>query len=660
MNPRSPRHETILYLLAFLLAFGLRFARLGELPLTDSEARLALDALSISQGGSPALSSHVAYTNLTAVLFFIFGGFNFLARFWPALAGSALVFVPLVFREQVRPRPALILAFFFAIDPAFVALSRQAGGPILTVAASLLAAGFWLRRQPRLAGIFLALALLSGPALWPGLLGLLLAWMLSRFTYTGKQVDTDTGTQVNTYTGKQVDTDTGTQVNTYTGKQVDTDTSTQVNTYTGKQVDTDTSTQVNTYTGKQVDTYTGTHVDTEHATSRSIPVGRNTQLASPNPPPAAPITNYQLLITDHWSLITAFLLTLLAASTLLLLAPQGLGAWLASLPEYITGWAAPVAVPSSRLLLALGVYQLLGILFAVIAILRGWQNGGRRVIRLSLWMLVALLLASFYPARQTADLAWALIPLWTLAALELARHLEFAREFVCETAGVAVFTILLLAFAWMDLNAMYFTPLPSSQGNVRLYLLVGSLFLLVLSVVLVGFGWSARVARVGAAWGAAILLGLYTLGAAWGATGLRIPSAVELWDSSPRIAQADLLSQTADQTSEWATGHADDLAVAVYGVDSPALLWSLRNHHPEVILAFDPASAPALIVTPPLEDIGLAAAYRGQDFTWRQTPAWDLFPSYFLRWLTLRELPTQGETLVLWARSDLFIDSREP
>jgi len=660
MNPRSPRHETILYLLAFLLAFGLRFARLGELPLTDSEARLALDALSISQGGSPALSSHVAYTNLTAVLFFIFGGFNFLARFWPALAGSALVFVPLVFREQVRPRPALILAFFFAIDPAFVALSRQAGGPILTVAASLLAAGFWFRRQPRLAGIFLALALLSGPALWPGLLGLLLAWMLSRFTYTGKQVDTDTGTQVNTYTGKQVDTDTGTQVNTYTGKQVDTDTSTQVNTYTGKQVDTDTSTQVNTYTGKQVDTDTGTHVDTEHATSRSIPVGRNTQLASPNPPPAAPITNYQLLITDHWSLITAFLLTLLAASTLLLLAPQGLGAWLASLPEYITGWVAPVAVPSSRLLLALGVYQLLGILFAAIAILRGWRNAGRRVIRLSLWMLVALLLASFYPARQTADLAWALIPLWTLAALELARHLEFAREFVCETAGVIVFAILLLAFAWMDLNAMYFTPLPSSQGNVRLYLLVGSLFLLILSIVLVGFGWSARVARVGAAWGAAILLGLYTLGAAWGATGLRIPSAVELWDSSPRIAQADLLSQTADEISEWATGHADDLAVAVYGVDSPALLWSLRNHHPEVILAFDPASAPALIVTPPLEDIGLAAAYRGQDFTWRQAPAWDLFPSYFLRWLTLRELPTQGETLVLWARSDLFIDSREP
>jgi len=282
MTPRSPRHETTLYALALLLALGLRFARLGELPLSDSEARLALDALDIVKGGSPALSSHVAYTNLTAILFFVFGGFNFLARFVPALAGTALVFVPFLFRDWLKPRAAILLAFFFAIDPAFVSLSRQAGSPILAVTFSLLAAGFWIRRQPRGAGIFLALALLSGPSLWAGLLGLLLAWMLSQFTSAGKQV--------NTYTGTQVDTDTGKQVGAYTRTQVDTD------------------------TGKQVGAYTRTQVNTSE------------EDVTPNSQPASPITNYQLLITDHWSLITAALLTLLAASTLLLLAPQGLGA----------------------------------------------------------------------------------------------------------------------------------------------------------------------------------------------------------------------------------------------------------------------------------------------------------------------------------------------
>lgn len=590
MTSRSPRHETILYLLAFILALGLRFVRLGELPLTDSEARLALDALSIAQGGSPAISSHVAYTNLTAILFFVFGSFNFLARFWPALAGTALVFVPFLFRDWLKPRAAPLLAFFFAIDPALVALSRQAGSPILAVTASLLAVGFWIRRQPRAAGIFLALALLSGPALWAGLLGLLLAWMLSQFMSSGKQV--------------------------------------------------------NTYTGTQVDT-----VEQESISTPSQPL-------TPNSYPPTPASHLAALITDYRSLITAFIIALLTTSTLLLLAPQGLGAWLAALPAYLTSWIAPLTVPAGRLFLALGIYQLLAILFALIAIVRGWWKASRRIMRLSLWMLVAVVLALINPSHQPADLVWSLIPLWTLAALEVSRHLELVSEDRLETMGVAIFTILLLTFAWMDLIALSLTSVPSQQSTIRMMLFFGALLLLILSVVLVGYGWSPRIARVGAAWGVTLLLGLYTLGAAWGATGLRNPNAVELWDFSPRIAQADLLAQTANEISEWATGHADDLPVTIFGIDSPALLWSLRNHDVKVVLALDPASAPEIIVTPPLADLGLASAYRGQDFNWRQTPFWELFPS--LRWLILHELPSSSETLVLWVRNDLFIDSEQP
>lgn len=591
MNSRPPRFEKILYLFALLLALGLRFARLGELPLTDAEARLALDALHIVQGLKPALSSQVAYTNLTALLFFVFGSFNFLARFWSALAGTALVFVPLLFREQIKPRPAVILAFFFAIDPAFVALSRQAGSPILVVTFSLLAAGFWIRRQPRFTGLFLALALLSGPAFWAGILGLLLAWMLSQFMSTRPKAEEPI-----------------------------------------------------------------LPVESTTADGQSLTPG--SQSAAFPAKPHLPITEHWSLDTGYRSLIAAFILTLLVISTLFLLAPQGLSAWLVSLPEFITGWASPVTVPASRLFLALGVYQLLGILFASIAIVRGWWNGGRRVIRLSLWMLVALLLAAFYPARQTADLVWMLIPFWTLAALEIARHLEIVNEDRLEIAGVMIFTILLLAFAWMDLNALYWMPIPSSQATVRILLFFGALLLLAISVVLVAFGWSERVARVGAAWGVILLLGLYTLGAAWGATGLRNANAIELWDSSPRIAQADLLSQTADETSEWATGQADDLSVTVFGVDSPALLWSLRDHNPKVVLTLDLSSAPGLIVAPPQNDLGLAVAYRGQDFAWRQTPSWEMFPAYYLRWLTYRELPSSSENIVLWVRTDLFIESK--
>ena len=71
-----------------------------------------------------------------------------------------------------------------------------------------------------------------------------------------------------------------------------------------------------------------------------------------------------------------------------------------------------------------------------------------------------------------------------------------------------------------------------------------------------------------------------------------------------------------------------------------------------------PRTSPELVITPVQQSLGLEAGYRGQDFVWRQTPSWDALPTYLLHWVTYRELPTQGETIILWVRQDLFIDSR--
>ena len=92
-----------------------------------------------------------------------------------------MVFAPMLFRDQLRPRPALILAFLFAIDPGLVALSRLAGGVVLAVAFTLFAWGMWNHRRFVLAGIFAGLALLSGTSIWMGLLGLGMAWLFVRW-----------------------------------------------------------------------------------------------------------------------------------------------------------------------------------------------------------------------------------------------------------------------------------------------------------------------------------------------------------------------------------------------------------------------------------------------------------------------------------------------
>src|ERR671910_3206948 len=177
MNSSPFKNEGWLYGLAFLIALGFRLIQLGASPLTDSEAALALQALQIAQGKAPLLGSQPAYILFTSILFAVINTTNFMARLIPAIAGSALVFAPYLFREKIKPRPALILAFLFAIDPGLVALSRQAGGTIVAVTFLLFAWAMWINRRPVPAGIFAGLALLSGPSLWAGLLVLGLTWL---------------------------------------------------------------------------------------------------------------------------------------------------------------------------------------------------------------------------------------------------------------------------------------------------------------------------------------------------------------------------------------------------------------------------------------------------------------------------------------------------
>lgn len=564
MNSRHFKHEGWLVGLAFLLALGLRFAQLGALPLTDAEAGPALQALHIAQGLKPALSPHPLYILLTSALFFLYGGAtNFLARCLPALVGSALVFVPFLFQERLKPRASLFLAFFLAIEPGVVSLSREAASSIFAITFLLFAWGFWINNRTRLAGTFAALALLGGPSIWAGLLGLGITWAIRQGLEYRK-------------------------------------------------------------------------ADSESSTLNLKPSTFNLQ---------------------HPALLS-FIATFIIAGALFFLAPNGLSAALGSLPAYLRGWVEPSGIASGRLLFSLIVYQPIAVILALIAILRGWRHGSRRIIRLTLWLSVTLLLAVFPPARQTSDLAWCLIPLWALAALELTRHLNALPAERREVISVVLLTTLILVFSWLNLAGTIWISAPSSEFSIRVWLLLGSVLLLVVSLTLVAYGWSVRSARLGGIWGLTLTLGALTLGGALGSAGLRGAAYPELWPQQARPAQADLLLATVNDVSNWGSGDNNALPVTIAGINSPALEWVLRDRQVNQVETLDPTASPPFVITPPQADPNLAAAYRGQDFTWRQNPAWDTAQwNTWLRWIVLRDMPQDGETLILWARSDLFLDS---
>jgi len=122
--------------------------------------------------------------------------------------------------------------------------------------------------------------------------------------------------------------------------------------------------------------------------------------------------------------------------------------------------------------------------------------------------------------------------------------------------------------------------------------------------------------------------------------------------------QADLLQATINDLSQWSTGIDDAAPVVIAGLDSTALEWALRDHPVIVAKTLDVSSSPDFVITPDETDPVLVSAYRGQDFSWRQTPLWNnALAVDWVRWVTLRDMPQTSETIILWAREDLFLHS---
>lgn len=182
---QSKQSHLHFYLLlgALALALGLRLIRLAHLPLDDSAATLALQALAVAKGTDASFGAFPAYVGLTGLSFYLFAAGNFLARFWPALVGALIVFVPPLFRKWIGRWPATILSLVLAISPEMVGLSRIVGSPVMALVLLLLAVGLFARRKPALAGAALALALMSGAGFWMGVLILGLSYALSEWLF---------------------------------------------------------------------------------------------------------------------------------------------------------------------------------------------------------------------------------------------------------------------------------------------------------------------------------------------------------------------------------------------------------------------------------------------------------------------------------------------
>ena len=352
---------------------------------------------------------------------------------------------------------------------------------------------------------------------------------------------------------------------------------------------------------------------------------------------------------------------MLFAGSLLLRAPQGLGGLAETIPAYFKTWVSSSGIPLFRLPLSLLVYQPLVLILGLVGAIHAWlgssdeQHSRQVMLGLSLLALVAFLLPWLYAGRQVADLAWAVVPLWALAALEISRSLTFDEDRVSNFMGVGL-ALLLSLFAvigWLN-----FLSMGRFQVNLVVYwgIILGALLLGLIAVLLVIAGWSTRTGKLGAVLALCVMLGLYMASTTWGMAIVRQNGAQELWSLIPATGQADLLRQTLADLSSWNTGLRDQLEVVVLA-DSAALQWALRDFpNARYEASLSPAESPPAVITQKgADEPRLAQQYRGQDFVWHLYPGWQgSLPSDFVNWLAFRQAPLAQDQIILWARTDIF------
>jgi hypothetical protein len=554
--------EKGLYLLAFSLALAVRLWGLGNLPLSDPEANLAMQSWNLAGGQGGAIPSEPAYVLLTGGLFSLTQANEFAARFWPAILGAMLPITAFLMRKQIGLRPAVVLAFGLALDPGLVALSRQANGVAMALPLVLMAAALLIHTRAEnanfslVAGIFGGLAFLGGASLWPGIVGIGLAIRI--FKLFGGVFEGGLG-----------------------------------------------------------------RIDWKLA---------------------------------GWGALGA----IIVVGTLLMTTPAGLGGIGSSLGQYFGGWAGnPVAgISLVQMLVMLPVYHILALVFGLVGLVRALFNGQDQVGRsLGVWLGVALLLALIYPARQVTDLAWVLIPLWALAAREIGRtRLSWNEHSRAEILHALLVVLLIIFLTWSYEripNPAFDTGQMFQQAVVRV---LAGFFLFLLTFGLVVWGWGYSVASRGLRLGFLLVFFFFTVSTTLNSAGLRGAPETEMWRTGSLPKDAVLMQTTLDDLSSWKHHSPAQLDVAVVGIQSDSLRWMLRKYdnvrYMEVIATED---SPSVIIARLQSSLAQSSGYRGQDFVWWSAPAWSQISPYeFVRWVFLRQVQMDNQSVILWVRSDIF------
>ena len=350
------------------------------------------------------------------------------------------------------------------------------------------------------------------------------------------------------------------------------------------------------------------------------------------------------------------IVVILVVGTLFFRFPSGIGAFAEILPSYLQEWIISSGTSLAKLLISLIIYNPVVFIFGVLAITQAWRTKDTLSQWLSIWAGISFLTVILQPGREVFSLVWFLIPLWALAATEIAKYFKLDGAEFLPSLGQALLIFLLMALGWLNLAGVASIGGVLEANQLRWAIIGGTIVLGGVTTLLIGLGWSMKTAQQGLVWGLLLGFGFYGVSLMWGVSQLRPNGVQELIGSSTVTTFSDDFRETLGDLSEWRTGMRNTLDV-VLTTTSPSLRWEMRNWSNARFLPSVPVGdLPAVIINEEDQPSpNLAIGYRGQDFTWWQTPGWEgVLPENWPRWLVFRDAPVISSNIILWARGDLF------
>lgn len=348
--------------------------------------------------------------------------------------------------------------------------------------------------------------------------------------------------------------------------------------------------------------------------------------------------------------------TVLIVGSLFLILPAGLSAVGGGLVANLRGWNGSSGVSVGLILAAMLVYQPISTLFGVAGSI--WQikqpAGLERF--LAVWWFFALIHTLLYPAREALDVLWVSIPLIGLAARLLSSLLrfDFDQRFAALVYGTVVFVFLL--FISQNIMRIFSPGRVAVNTQPEIIAILAAMLFVIISLILIGWGWSTRVAGYGAVWGLLGLLVLFWLSGSFHAAGLSQNPETNPFRRGWFISEADLIKGTIGDLSEMNIRSRTGLDVLAVGLDQPSMRWMAKDYpNFEFENTFQPLMQSSIVLTGSSENMVFSENYRGQDFLWEVRPIWNLMSiEEWMQWVIFKIAPVENKMVFLWASERLF------